>query len=79
MNLNCFYRLIHLRYRALSWSHDAWALIALIALLSAILVLGNIVLVLLIRITRAPRAQVFFTNVSHVLDHNNIYLNDTMK
>ena len=50
--------------RALSWSHDAWALIALIALLSAILVLGNIVLVLLIRITidsitRAPRAQVF--------------------
>ena len=46
-------------YRALSWSHDAWALIALIALLSTILVLGNIVLVLLIRITRAPRAQVF--------------------
>ena len=45
--------------RALSWSHDAWALIALIALLSAILMLGNIVLVLLIRITRAPRAQVF--------------------
>ena len=29
-------------YRVLSWSHDAWALIALIALLSAILVLGNI-------------------------------------
>ena len=49
-------------YRAFSWSHDAWALIALIALLSTILVLGNIygVLVLLIRtcITRAPRAQV---------------------
>ena len=52
--------------RALSWSHDAWALIALIALLSAILVLGLLwkymglcsVLVLLIRITRAPRAQV---------------------
>ena len=63
-------------YRALSWSHDAWALIAL---LSAILVLGIIVLVLLIRITRAPKAQVFFTNVSHVLDHNNIYLNDTLK
>ena len=53
-------------YRALSWSHDAWALIALIALLSAILVLGLLwkymglgsVLILLIRITRAPRAQV---------------------
>ena len=54
----------------------AWALIAL---LSAILVLGNIVLVLLIRITCAPRAQVFFINVSHVLGHNNIYLNDTLK
>ena len=53
-------------YRALSWSHDAWALIALIALLSAILVLRLLwkymglcsVLVLLIRITRAPSAQV---------------------
>ena len=43
-------------FRDLSWSRDAWALIAL---LSAILELGNIVLVLLIRITRAPRAQVF--------------------
>ena len=50
--------------------------IALIALLSAIFVLGNIVLVLLIRITRAPRVQVFFTKISHVLDHN---LNDTLK
>ena len=36
-------------YRALSWSHDAWALIAF---LSAILVLGNMLLVLLIRETR---------------------------
>ena len=53
-------------YRALSWSHDAWVLTALIALLSAILVLGLLwkymglcsVLVLLICITRAPRAQV---------------------
>ena len=74
--------------RALSWSHDAWALIALI---SAILVLGLLwkymglcsVLVLLIRITRAPRAQVniIFLQmlVMHVLDHNNIYLNDTLK
>ena len=44
-------------YIALSWSHDAWALIAS---LSAILVLGNIVLVLLIRITRAPRAYKYF-------------------
>ena len=58
---------VTMRYRALSWSHDTWALIALIvALLSAILVLGLLwkymglcsVLVLLIRITRAPRAQV---------------------
>ena len=55
-----------MQYRALSWSHDAWTLIALIALLSAILVLGLLwkylslcsVSVLLIRITRAPRAQV---------------------
>ena len=40
-------------YRALSWSHDAWALIALIDFLSAILVLSllwkHILLVLLIR------------------------------
>ena len=36
----------------------------------------------LVRITRAPRAQVkiiLFTNVSHVLNYNNIYLNDTLK
>ena len=56
-NMNDIYTYdIPLYYRALSWSHDAWALIAI---LSVILVLGNIVLVLLIRITRAPRAQVF--------------------
>ena len=65
-----------LTYRALSWSHDAWALIAL---LSAILVLGNMVLVLLIRITRGTSKNHIFTNVSHVLDHKNIYLNDTLK
>ena len=53
---NRMHQFVRVSYRALSWSHDAWALIAL---LSAILVLGNIVLVLLIRITRAPRAQVF--------------------
>ena len=36
------------------------------------------VLVLLIRITCAPKNHIF-TNVSHVLDHNNIHLNDTLK
>ena len=59
-------------YRALSRSHDAWALIALIALLSAILVLGLLwkymvlgsVLVLLIRITRAPRVSLKFPSKS---------------
>ena len=56
------------------------------ALLSAILGLlwkymglcSVLVLLMRTRITRAPRAQ-DFTNVIHVLDHNNIYLNDTQK
>ena len=54
MNLLACIKLFH------AWSHDAWALIAL---LSAILVLGLIYGLMLgfgtlIRITRVPRAQV---------------------
>ena len=74
------------QYRALSWSHDAWALIALIALLSAILVLGLLWKYMGLcfgtfdtynsRSEGASKNHIF-TNVSRVLDHNN--LNDTLK
>ena len=66
IQLSAAIALRNIKLHVLSWSHDAWALIALTALLSAILVLGLLwkymglcsVVVLLIRITRAPRAQV---------------------
>ena len=64
-------------YRALSWSNDAWALIALIALLSAILVLGNIVFKFGTFDTYSSRSEgtSIVTNVSHhVFGHNNIFI-----
>ena len=69
--------------RALSWSHDAWALIELIALLSAILVLGNVwwfgTFDTYNSGSKGTSKNHIFTNVSHVLDHNNIYFKDTLK
>ena len=73
--------------RALSWSHDALALIALIALL-IVLHLGAWFIMeiyglmlgfwyLLIR-SEAQVKIICFANVIFVLEHNNINLNDTL-
>ena len=59
---------------ALSWSHDAWALIALIAFfvrhIGARKYMGFLVLLM----REGTSKNHIFTNVSHVLDHNNIYI-----